>query len=78
MVGTVQRKKINDVFHFHIPPPPTFRHGKRLPSTEAVTLFRFDSHFAAFRCTDLVIRAVDVLVTQPSELAFFPAARNKI
>ena len=41
---------------------------------KAVTLFRFDSHFAAFRCTDLVIRAVDVLVTKPSELAFFPVA----
>ena len=48
----------------------------RFFTTEAVTLFRFDSHFAAFRCTDLVIRAVDVLVTKPSELAFFPAARR--
>ena len=47
------------------------------PATEAVTLFRFDSHFAAFRCTDLAIRAVDVLVTKPSELAFFPAARRR-
>ena len=27
---------------------------------QAVTVFRFDSHFAAFRCTDLVIRVADV------------------
>eukprot|EP00435_Cladocopium_sp_Y103_P049675 s945_g15.t1 len=45
---------------------------------KAVTLFRFDSHFAAFRCTDLVIRAVDVLVTKPSELAFFPVPKLHI
>eukprot|EP00438_Fugacium_kawagutii_P006287 Skav222674 [mRNA] locus=scaffold997:694251:698482:- [translate_table: standard] len=44
----------------------------------AVTVFRFDSHFAAFRCTDLVIRAVDVLVTKPSELAFFPVPKLHI
>ena len=29
-------------------------------TTQAVTVFRFDSHFAAFRCTDLVIRVADV------------------
>ncbi|CAK9070141.1 CBL-interacting protein kinase 28, partial [Durusdinium trenchii] len=45
---------------------------------KAVTLFRFDSHFAAFRCTDLVIRMVDVLVTKPSELAFFPVPKLHI
>lgn len=45
---------------------------------KAVTLFRFDSHFAAFRCTDLVIRAVDVLVTKPSELACFPVPKLHI
>lgn len=45
---------------------------------KAVTLFRFTSHFAAFRCTDLVIRIADVLVTKPSELAFFPVPKLHI
>ncbi|CAJ1404386.1 unnamed protein product [Effrenium voratum] len=45
---------------------------------KAVTLLRFDSHFAAFRCTDLVIRISDVLVTKPSELAFFPVPKLHI
>lgn len=45
---------------------------------KAVTLLRFDSHFAAFRCTDLVIRIADVLVTKPSELAFFPIPKLHI
>lgn len=45
---------------------------------KAVTLLRFDTHFAAFRCTDLVIRIADVLVTKPSELAFFPIPKLHI
>jgi len=45
---------------------------------KAVTLCRFDSHFAAFRCTDLVIRIADVLITKPSELAFFPVPKLHI
>jgi len=45
---------------------------------KAVTLFRFTSHFAAFRCTDLAIRIADVLVTKPSELAFFPVPKLHI
>ncbi|CAE7783713.1 CIPK28 [Symbiodinium sp. CCMP2456] len=48
------------------------------PNWKAVTVFRFDSHFAAFRCTDLVIRVADVLVTKPSELAFFPVPKLHI
>jgi len=48
------------------------------PDWKAVTVFRFDSHFAAFRCTDLVIRVADVLVTKPSELAFFPVPKLHI
>mmetsp|Transcript_94691 Transcript_94691/g.203317 ORF Transcript_94691/g.203317 Transcript_94691/m.203317 type:complete len:531 (-) Transcript_94691:58-1650(-) len=43
-----------------------------------VTVLRFDNHFAAFRCTDLVIRIADVLVTKPSELAFFPVPKLHI
>ncbi|CAE8604647.1 unnamed protein product, partial [Polarella glacialis] len=45
---------------------------------KAVTVLRFTSHFAAFRCTDLVIRIADVLVTKPSELAFFPIPKLHI
>jgi len=48
------------------------------PEWKAVTLLRFSSHFAAFRCTDLVIRIADVLVTKPSELAFFPVPKLHI
>jgi len=48
------------------------------PTWKPVTLFRFTSHFAAFRCTDLVIRIADVLVTKPSELAFFPVPKLHI
>mmetsp|Transcript_73486 Transcript_73486/g.226897 ORF Transcript_73486/g.226897 Transcript_73486/m.226897 type:complete len:528 (-) Transcript_73486:355-1938(-) len=48
------------------------------PGWKVVTLFRFTSHFAAFRCTDLVIRIADVLVTKPSELAFFPVPKLHI
>ena len=77
MVGTVKDKKIRCISFQHSSDTHLPPYCHRLPSTEAVTLFRFDSHFAAFRCTDLVIRAVDVLVTKPSELAFFPAARNR-
>jgi len=43
-----------------------------------VTVCRFDDHFAAFRCTDLLIRIADVLVTKPSELAFFPVPKLHI
>mmetsp|Transcript_23740 Transcript_23740/g.54828 ORF Transcript_23740/g.54828 Transcript_23740/m.54828 type:complete len:529 (+) Transcript_23740:21-1607(+) len=44
----------------------------------AVTIFNFSTHFAAFRATDLLIRAVDVLATKPSELAFFPVPKLHI
>ncbi|CAK8999625.1 unnamed protein product [Durusdinium trenchii] len=58
--------------------PADWKAGRLSVSASAVTLFRFDSHFAAFRCTDLVIRMVDVLVTKPSELAFFPVPKLHI
>lgn len=44
----------------------------------AITLLRFNNHFSAFQCTDLVIRIADVLVTKPSELAFFPIPKLHI
>ncbi|TGN19138.1 DUF6938 domain-containing protein [Leptospira idonii] len=37
-----------------------------------VVLFHFPSHTEAFSATDKLIRIADVLVTKPSELAFFP------
>ena len=46
--------------------------GSDSPNLKAVTLFHFDSHFAAFEATDLLMRISDVLATKPSELAFFP------
>lgn len=46
--------------------------------TRPVTVFRFVSHFVAFRCTDLLCRVADILVTKPSELAFFPVPKLHI
>jgi hypothetical protein len=46
--------------------------GSDSTELKAVTLFRFDSHFAAFEATDLLMRIADILATKPSELAFFP------
>ncbi|GBF51692.1 hypothetical protein LPTSP4_32300 [Leptospira ryugenii] len=40
--------------------------------TPSVVLFNFPSHTEAFSATDRLIRISDVLVTKPSELAFFP------
>ncbi|MCC6276113.1 MAG: hypothetical protein IT569_09665 [Leptospiraceae bacterium] len=37
-----------------------------------VTLFYFENYFDAFSATDRLIRISDVLVTKPSELAFYP------
>lgn len=45
---------------------------------KAVTVLKFDSHFAAFSCTDRIIRICDVLMTKPSELAFFPVPKLHI
>mmetsp|Transcript_144477 Transcript_144477/g.462962 ORF Transcript_144477/g.462962 Transcript_144477/m.462962 type:complete len:538 (+) Transcript_144477:74-1687(+) len=43
------------------------------PATDPmISIFNFDTHYAAFRATDLLIRVADVLATKPSELAFFP------
>jgi hypothetical protein len=40
-----------------------------------VTLFHFMTHSEAFSATDVLIRISDVLVTKPSELAFFPVPK---
>ncbi len=40
--------------------------------TPSVVLFNFPSHTEAFSATDKLIRIADILVTKPSELAFFP------
>jgi hypothetical protein len=40
--------------------------------TPSVVLFNFPTHTEAFSATDKLIRIADVLVTKPSELAFFP------
>ncbi len=37
-----------------------------------VILFNFPTHTEAFSATDVLMRYMDVLVTKPSELAFFP------
>jgi len=42
------------------------------PGDPMISIFNFDTHYAAFRATDLLIRVSDVLATKPSELAFFP------
>jgi hypothetical protein len=44
----------------------------------SVVLCAFESHFEAFATTDLLIRVADVLVTKPSELAFFPVPKLHI
>ena len=46
--------------------------GSDSAGLKAVTLFHFDTHFAAFEATDLLMRVSDILATKPSELAFFP------
>jgi hypothetical protein len=43
-----------------------------------VTLFSQDEHLEAVRGTDLLMRASDVLVTKPSELAFVPVPKVHI
>jgi len=37
-----------------------------------IVLFNFPTHTEAFSATDILMRVSDVLVTKPSELAFFP------
>ncbi|MCW7495951.1 hypothetical protein EHQ96_08480 [Leptospira levettii] len=51
------------------------RHPLRSDDNEnnpPVVLFHFPTHTEAFSATDRLIRIADVLVTKPSELAFFP------
>ncbi len=38
----------------------------------SLVLFHFSNHFEAFSATDILMEIADVLVTKPSELAFFP------
>ncbi|MCX7997961.1 MAG: hypothetical protein N3A69_03285, partial [Leptospiraceae bacterium] len=38
----------------------------------SLVLFHFSNHFDAFSATDILMEIADVLVTKPSELAFFP------
>ncbi len=45
---------------------------------EPVVLFHFPLHFEAFSATDLLVRVSDILVTKPSELAFFPVPKLHI
>lgn len=44
----------------------------------AVVLCAFGSHFEAFTATDLLMAISDILVTKPSELAFFPIPKLHI
>lgn len=41
-------------------------------SLKAITIFHFLTHSESYSATDVLIRISDVLVTKPSELAFFP------
>ena len=45
---------------------------------EPVVLCGFETHFEAFTTTDLLMRVSDILVTKPSELAFFPIPKLHI
>ncbi|TGL44566.1 hypothetical protein EHQ49_03590 [Leptospira perdikensis] len=54
------------------------RHPLRSEDNEnnpPVVLFHFPSHTEAFSATDRLIRITDVLVTKPSELAFYPVPK---
>jgi len=52
--------------------------GPESSDAPAVVLCAFDTHFEAFSATDLLMRMADVLVTKPSELAFFPIPKLHI
>ena len=43
--------------------------------TDSVVILSFKDYFPAFIATDLLIRISDVLITKPSELAFFPVPK---
>ncbi|MCB1178562.1 MAG: hypothetical protein KDK36_13330 [Leptospiraceae bacterium] len=38
----------------------------------SITVFNFKNHFEAFSATDVLMLVADILMTKPSELAFFP------
>lgn len=42
---------------------------------QTITLFYFENYYDAFSATDRLIRISDILMTKPSELAFFPIAK---
>jgi hypothetical protein len=55
----------------------SFCDARRLDHYEDVdnpglVIFHFPNHFEAFSATDILMEVTDVLVTKPSELAFFP------
>jgi len=52
--------------------------GPEPSELEPVVLCAFDTHFEAFTTTDLLMRVSDILVTKPSELAFFPIPKLHI
>lgn len=41
----------------------------------SLVIFHFPNHFEAFSATDILMEVCDVLVTKPSELAFFPVPK---
>ena len=43
--------------------------------THAVTIFRFTEHGLSVRATDELIRCVDLLVTRPAQVAYFPVPK---
>lgn len=45
---------------------------------ESVVVLRFHDYFPAVACTDMLVRVADVLVTKPSELAFYPIPKLMI
>ena len=42
------------------------------PSTQPLVLFNFSNYYHAFSATDELMTISDILITKPSELAFFP------
>lgn len=47
--------------------------GQEIP--ESVTLCFFENYYEAFMATDHLIRVCDILLTKPSELAFYPVPK---
>eukprot|EP00611_Tribonema_gayanum_P027829 TRINITY_DN6996_c0_g1_i2.p1 TRINITY_DN6996_c0_g1~~TRINITY_DN6996_c0_g1_i2.p1 ORF type:complete len:201 (+),score=91.33 TRINITY_DN6996_c0_g1_i2:846-1448(+) len=45
---------------------------------ESVVLLAFKEYFPALSCTDMLMRICDVLVSKPSELAFYPIPKISV